>query len=73
MANLIERKNPHVCGVKEFVCLFVCLSVTNFDLNYLQTGEIEWTEIIWGVFFSPIVASKQTFLKNTPLFRIKCY
>ena len=28
-------KNPHthICGVKEFVWLSVCLSVTNFDLN----------------------------------------
>ena len=38
VANLSERKNPHspVYSVKEFVCL----SVTNFDLNYLLTGEI---------------------------------
>ena len=36
---LTERKNqliPVVYGVKEFVCL----SVTNFVLNYLRTGEI---------------------------------
>ena len=34
--NLTERKNPHtpVYGVKEFVCLSVCLSVTKFDPNY---------------------------------------
>ena len=40
VANLIERKNTHtlVYGVKEFVCLSVCLSVTNFDPNYLRTG-----------------------------------
>ena len=38
VANLTERKNTHppVYGVKEFVCL----SVMNFDLNYLRTGEI---------------------------------
>ena len=36
VANLTERKNPHtpVYGVKEFVCLSVCPSVTNFDPNY---------------------------------------
>ena len=37
--NLTWRKNlspPLVYGVKEFVRL----SVTNFDLNYLRTGEI---------------------------------
>ena len=40
VANLNEIKNPHtpVNGVKEFVCL----SVTNFDLNYLRTGKIDW-------------------------------
>ena len=47
VANLNERKNTHppVYGVEEFVylsvCLSICLSVTNFDLNYLRTGEIE--------------------------------
>ena len=42
VANLTERKNLHtpVYGVKEFVCL----SVTNFDPNYL-TGRTEWAEI----------------------------
>ena len=36
VANFIERKNPHtpVYGVKEFVCL----SVINFDPNYLRIG-----------------------------------
>ena len=40
VANLTKRKNPQtpVCGVKEFVPLSVCLSVTNFDPNYLRTG-----------------------------------
>ena len=40
VANLTKRKNPHtpVLGVKEFVCLYVCLSVTNFDPNYLRTS-----------------------------------
>ena len=42
VANLNERKNPQtVYGVKEFVCL----SVTNFDPNYLGTGRTEWAEI----------------------------
>ena len=38
VANLTWRKNTHrpVYGVIEFVCL----SVTNFDLNYLRTGEM---------------------------------
>ena len=37
VANLTERKNPHtpVYDVKEFVCLSVCPSLTNFDPNYL--------------------------------------
>ena len=36
VANLTEKKNPHTpgYGVKEFVCL----SVVNFDPNYLWTG-----------------------------------
>ena len=40
VANLSERKNLHtpVYGVKEFICLSLCLSLMNFDLNYLQTG-----------------------------------
>ena len=39
VAHLTERKNTHppVYGFKEFVCL----SVTNFNLNYLRTGEIK--------------------------------
>ena len=37
-----------VHGVKEFACL----SVTNFDLNYLRTGEIEWAEIFGGISLS---------------------
>ena len=46
VANLTERKKPHapVYGVKEFVCL----SVTNFDPNYLGTGRTEWAEIFLG-------------------------
>ena len=46
VANLAERKNLQtpVYGVKEYVCLSVCLflylSVSNFDLNYLRTGKI---------------------------------
>ena len=34
-----ERKNTptHILG-QRFVCLSVCQSVTNFDLNYLRTG-----------------------------------
>ena len=32
--------------------LSVCLSVTNFDINYIRTGEIEWDEIF---FSSPLL------------------
>ena len=43
-ANLTERKNPHtsIYGVREFVCL----SVKNFDPNYLRTGKTEWAKKI---------------------------
>ena len=43
VANLTERKNPQtpVYGVKEFVCLSVRQSVTNFDPNYLRIGRTE--------------------------------
>ena len=45
VANLNERKNPHtaVSDVKEFVCL----TVTEFDPNYLRTGKTEWAEKIF--------------------------
>ena len=38
VTNLTERKNSRtpVNGVKKNLCL----SVTNFDLNYLRTGKI---------------------------------
>ena len=41
--NFDWKKNPHspVYCVKN---LSVCLSVTNFDPNYLRTGRIEWAE-----------------------------
>ena len=41
VAKLTERKNPYtpVYGVKEFVHPSVRPSVTNFDLNYLRTGN----------------------------------
>ena len=29
--------------------LSVCLSVKNFDLNYLWTGKIEWSEILFSI------------------------
>ena len=32
--------------------LFVCLSVTNFDLNYLRTGEIELAKIFYRISLS---------------------
>ena len=47
--NFDWKKNPHtlVYGVKEFVTLSVCLSVTNFDLNYLRTGKTECAKKIF--------------------------
>ena len=41
VANLTERKNLHtpVYGVK-----FVCLSVINFDPNYLGTCKTDFTK-----------------------------
>ena len=43
----MKEKNTHppLYGVIEFVCL----SLTNFDLNYLRTGEIEWAEIFFSL------------------------
>ena len=57
VANLIERKNQHtpVYGAKEFACL----SVSNFDPNYLRTGRTEWDEI-----FSEHLCQKAMFQKN---------
>ena len=56
-ANCSWRKNSHtpVYGVKEFVCLSVCLSVTNFDHNYLRTGKIEWADIFLGYLCQKVV------------------
>ena len=41
VANLTERKKLHtpVYGVKEFVCLSVCLSVVLFDLSSYQNQK----------------------------------
>ena len=36
--NLTERKNPHTPECQR-ICLSVCLSVINFDPNYLRTGK----------------------------------
>ena len=53
VTNLTWRKNPHatVYGVKEFVCL----SVTNFELNYLRTGEIESAQKFFWISLSKSV------------------
>ena len=42
VANLTERNNlhTHIEGVNSFVCM----SVTNFELNYLRTDRTEWAE-----------------------------
>ena len=39
----LKKKSTHT--LKYSVKEFVCLSVAKFDLNYLRTGKIEWTEI----------------------------
>ena len=46
-------------STKECVRLSVCLSITNFDPNYLRTGKTEWTE-----FFQDIVGKMNVFKKN---------
>ena len=63
VANFTGRKNTHtpVYGVKELVCL----SVTNFDLNYLRTGEIEKKFARLGaraVFICPFLTKKSQIL-----------
>ena len=43
VANLTERKNLHipVCGLKEFVCLSVCMYVTKYFFTlFTKNGEI---------------------------------
>ena len=55
LANLTERKvhtHPYMVSKNLSVCLPVCLSVTNFDLNYIRTGEIEWAEIFFWISLS---------------------
>ena len=46
------KKNPQttVYGVKEIVTLTVCLSVTNFDPNFLRTGKTQWAKFFWDIF-----------------------
>ena len=48
LANLTWRKNPHT----RIWCQRICLSVTNFDLNYLRTGEIELAKILYKISLS---------------------
>ena len=49
VSNLSIIKNLHTpaYGVKEVVCL----SVTNFDLNYLRTSEIQILELLFRTIF----------------------
>ena len=43
VASLTERKSPtHLQNLSKN--LSVCLSVTNFDLNYFRTGLTEWAK-----------------------------
>ena len=64
VANLIERKNTPVYGVKEFVHL----SVLNFDPNDLRTGVTEWAKkYIWLYLLSIInvsIPKNKCFLKK---------
>ena len=52
-SKLADRKSTgrKICvhGVKEFVCLSVCLSLKICDLNYLWTGEIVTNQSADGV------------------------
>ena len=48
----LKKKYTHTCIWCQRICLSVCLSVTNFDLNYFRTGEIEWAKIFWGISLS---------------------
>ena len=37
----LKKKSTHT----RLWCERICLSVSNFDLNYLRTGKIEWAVI----------------------------
>ena len=46
----------------ERICLSVCLSVMNFDLNYLRTGEeIKWAEFFLGYLCQKVISQKNLF------------
>ena len=65
VANLTVRKNPHtsVYGVKECVCL----SVANFDPNYLGTGRTELTEIFFRTSIFHLTRTKNYLKKSLQL------
>ena len=75
VANLTEEKNPHtpVYGVKQFIFFWQSMGTQNGNF----TKDYKWNRskmkriLIFYLclsYFSPIVASKQTFLINTPFF-----
>ena len=68
VANLTERKKMHnpVYDVKEFDCL----SITNFDPNYLRTGKTEWTEFFKDI-FDKMNVLKKLLLVHCTLFTLK--
>ena len=49
-----------MCGVKEFVCLFV----TNFDPKYLGTGRTEWAEIFLQLLWQNECSQKILFVRK---------
>ena len=47
VANLTEKKYTYPRIWCQRICPSVCLSVINFDLNYLRTGQTEWAKKNW--------------------------
>ena len=60
IANFIKNEKPHL-PVYCFKDLLACLAVTNFDLNYIKIGRIEWAEI-----FNQQSCLKKNFLGEGP-------
>ena len=46
----LKKKSTHPRIWCQRNCLSVCLSVVNFDPNYLRTGKTEWAKKL-GIFF----------------------
>ena len=45
--------------------LFVCLSVTKFDINYLRTGKKDWAKNFWGISLSKSVVQNFRWSEHT--------